>query len=168
MLRTSSDKQVMNPLSMRMPAIANRLLSQMTTCRSLHSLASQTREAWICERCSLRKLLSTGSKRAKTHAAGPMARPLHLKNLRVRTSSTSNGLRDTSKPRSDLPSQEEGRRSHASKRFDHLMDNLQSNIFVAGQRLNDLTGYSGIEVLKKDITQQGLSSSSSPLVPFTF
>lgn len=34
------------------------------------------------------------------------------------------------------------------------MDNLQSNIFIAGQRLNDLTGYSGIEALKKDIEQQ--------------
>ncbi|THC99819.1 hypothetical protein EYZ11_000749 [Aspergillus tanneri] len=34
------------------------------------------------------------------------------------------------------------------------MDNLQSNIFVAGQRLNDLTGYSGIEALKKEIHSQ--------------
>ncbi|KAL6719202.1 sensitivity to high expression protein she9 [Lecanora helva] len=34
------------------------------------------------------------------------------------------------------------------------MDHLQSNIFIAGQRLNDLTGYSGIEALKKDIEQQ--------------
>ncbi|KAE8315467.1 sensitive to high expression protein 9-like protein, mitochondrial [Aspergillus transmontanensis] len=34
------------------------------------------------------------------------------------------------------------------------MDNLQSNIFVAGQRLNDLTGYSSIEALKKDIHTQ--------------
>lgn len=36
------------------------------------------------------------------------------------------------------------------------MDHLQSNIFIAGQRLNDLTGYSGIEALKKDIEQQEL------------
>ena len=55
----------------------------------------------------------------------------------------------------ELPSQEEGRRSHVSKRFTHLMDHLQSNIFIAGQRLNDLTGYSGIEALKKDIEEQG-------------
>ena len=34
------------------------------------------------------------------------------------------------------------------------MDNVQSNIFIAGQRLNDLTGYSGIEALKKDIERQ--------------
>lgn len=58
-------------------------------------------------------------------------------------------------PQKDLPSQEEGRRSHVSKRFSHIMDHLQSNIFIAGQRLNDLTGYSGIEALKKDIEEQG-------------
>ena len=59
--------------------------------------------------------------------------------------------------RNDLPSAEEGRRSQISKRFTHLMDHLQSNIFIAGQRLNDLTGYSGIEALKKEIEQQGQS-----------
>jgi sensitive to high expression protein 9 len=31
------------------------------------------------------------------------------------------------------------------------MDHLQSNIFVASQRINDLTGYSGIEALKNQI-----------------
>lgn len=31
------------------------------------------------------------------------------------------------------------------------MDNLQGNIFLASQRLNDLTGYSGIEALKAQI-----------------
>ena len=72
----------------------------------------------------------------------------------------STGISDArDKPRSDLPSQEEGRRSHISKRFSHVMDHLQSNIFIAGQRLNDLTGYSGIEALKKDIEQQGRSST---------
>jgi sensitive to high expression protein 9 len=34
------------------------------------------------------------------------------------------------------------------------MDNLQGNIFIASQRLNDLTGYSGIEALKTSITVQ--------------
>ncbi|KAL1981122.1 hypothetical protein VTN96DRAFT_3056 [Rasamsonia emersonii] len=51
----------------------------------------------------------------------------------------------------ELPSQEEGRRSQLSKQFTNLMDNLQSNIFIVGQRLNDLTGYSAIEKLKKEI-----------------
>lgn len=64
---------------------------------------------------------------------------------------------EVQKPRKDLPSQEEGRRSQAFKRLSHVMDHLQSNIFIAGQRLNDLTGYSGIEALKKDIEEQGRS-----------
>jgi sensitive to high expression protein 9 len=54
-----------------------------------------------------------------------------------------------------LPSYLEGRRSQISKQFSTMMDNLQSNIFVAGQRLNDLTGYSGIEALKNEIQFQG-------------
>ncbi|EAW17731.1 putative mitochondrion biogenesis protein (She9) [Aspergillus fischeri NRRL 181] len=53
-----------------------------------------------------------------------------------------------------LPSYLEERRSQLSKQFTEMMDNLQSNIFVAGQRLNDLTGYSAIEALKKDIQLQ--------------
>ena len=52
----------------------------------------------------------------------------------------------------ELPSAEEGRRSLVTKRFSHLMDNLQGNIFIASQRINDLTGYSGIEALKSRIT----------------
>ncbi|KAJ5370582.1 Sensitive to high expression protein [Penicillium cataractarum] len=53
-----------------------------------------------------------------------------------------------------LPSYLENRRSQLSKQFTTMMDNLQSNVFVAGQRLNDLTGYSAIEALKKDIQIQ--------------
>ncbi|KAJ5177586.1 Mitochondrial distribution and morphology family 33 [Penicillium coprophilum] len=50
-----------------------------------------------------------------------------------------------------LPSYLESRRSKWSKQFSTVMDNLQSNVFVAGQRLNDLTGYSSIEALKNEI-----------------
>ncbi|KAF3891671.1 Sensitive to high expression protein 9, mitochondrial [Trichophyton interdigitale] len=56
--------------------------------------------------------------------------------------------------KSELPSQEEHLRSNLSKKFGELMDNLQSNIFVAGQHLNDLTGYTVIEKLKQDIRAQ--------------
>ncbi|KAI9741445.1 MAG: sensitivity to high expression protein she9 [Claussenomyces sp. TS43310] len=52
----------------------------------------------------------------------------------------------------ELPSAEEQRRSAISKRFSYFMDALQGNIFIASQRLNDLTGYSGIEALKTSIT----------------
>ncbi|KAF4636289.1 hypothetical protein G7Y89_g1811 [Cudoniella acicularis] len=53
---------------------------------------------------------------------------------------------------SELPSAEEGRRSAITKRFSNVMDHLQGNIFIASQRINDLTGYSGIEALKERIT----------------
>lgn len=41
------------------------------------------------------------------------------------------------------------------------MDNLQSNIFLASQRLNDLTGYSGIEALKSRISSLETSVSAA-------
>ncbi|KAE9371543.1 hypothetical protein N431DRAFT_426198 [Stipitochalara longipes BDJ] len=50
-----------------------------------------------------------------------------------------------------LPSAEEGRRLAVTKRFSYIMDHLQGNIFIASQRINDLTGYSGIEALKARI-----------------
>ncbi|TQB76654.1 sensitivity to high expression protein she9 [Monascus purpureus] len=53
-----------------------------------------------------------------------------------------------------LPSYLESRRSQFAKKFSSMMDDLQSNIFVAGQHLNDLTGYSSIEALKKQIHEQ--------------
>jgi len=53
---------------------------------------------------------------------------------------------------SQLPSAEEGRRLAVTKRFSSLMDHLQGNIFIASQRINDLTGYSGIEALKSRIS----------------
>lgn len=50
-----------------------------------------------------------------------------------------------------LPSELSKRYSELRKRFTHLMDNYQTHIFTASQHLNDLTGYSGIEALKKQI-----------------
>lgn len=61
-----------------------------------------------------------------------------------------------------LPSYLESRRSKLSKQFTTMMDNIQSNVFVAGQRLNDLTGYSGIEALKNEIHSQGTEISLPP------
>lgn len=61
----------------------------------------------------------------------------------------------------NLPSDAERRRSQLSKKFTELMDNIQGNVFIAGQKLNDLTGYSGIEKLKRDIETQGISSHVS-------
>lgn len=65
-------------------------------------------------------------------------------------------LKETNKIEEDnLPSESERRRSQLSKQFTEFMDTIQSNVFIAGQKLNDLTGYSGIEKLKQDIEAQG-------------
>lgn len=55
----------------------------------------------------------------------------------------------------NLPSQQERRRSEALKRFSEMMDKVQSTMFTAGQKLNVLTGYSDIESLKKSIEALG-------------
>lgn len=112
---------------------------------------------WICRQCyyhNQRTVSSkTGIERRPTFrwSSGQLSRfSTSSKKLEKR-----DPINETLKLRDDLPSQEEGRRSRLSKRLFHVMDHLQSNIFIAGQRLNDLTGYSGIEALKKDIEQQG-------------
>ena len=51
----------------------------------------------------------------------------------------------------ELPSAKQNRRTAITKRFSSVMDHLQGNIFIASQRINDLTGYSGIEALKARI-----------------
>lgn len=50
-----------------------------------------------------------------------------------------------------LPSDFSQRYSQMRKQFTHFMDNFQTHVFTASKRLNDLTGYSGIESLKKEI-----------------
>ena len=55
---------------------------------------------------------------------------------------------------SELPSQSESARSNLSKSLTARIDKLQTSILFAGKRLNDLTGYSGIEKLKQQIEQQ--------------
>lgn len=53
-----------------------------------------------------------------------------------------------SRPGPELPSQTDSRRSAASQKFSHFMDDLQSRVLVASQTLSDLTGYSAIEAIK--------------------
>lgn len=55
---------------------------------------------------------------------------------------------------SPLPSQLASQYSNVRKQFTHFMDNFSSHIFVASKRINDLTGYSSIERLKRDIEEQ--------------
>ncbi|PVH15828.1 uncharacterized protein CXQ87_003683 [Candidozyma duobushaemuli] len=53
----------------------------------------------------------------------------------------------------NLPSQKEKLRSEFSKKLEIHMENLQETIFRATRALNDVTGYSGIEKLKKSVDQ---------------
>ncbi|KAK9480350.1 Mdm33 family-domain-containing protein [Lipomyces japonicus] len=54
----------------------------------------------------------------------------------------------------NLPSQLEARRNQFLKKISHKLDEIQTYIFTAGKTLNDLTGYSDIEKLKKAIEHQ--------------
>ncbi|KAK5947516.1 sensitivity to high expression protein she9 [Knufia obscura] len=70
-------------------------------------------------------------------------------------SSGSSAASSSSAPKNDpLPSQLAERYSHLRERFSYFMDNFQTHVFTASKRLNDLTGYSSIEQLKKDIEAQ--------------
>ena len=119
-----------------------------------------TPKPWICQQCYHQRTTNAKDRQLRNSSTAnsqlprnstPLKRPSFFQR-RLLSYSPEN---EQPNQRSDLPSQEENRRSHLSKRFSHIMDHLQSNIFIAGQRLNDLTGYSGIEALKKDIEQQG-------------
>ncbi|KAL4966866.1 putative mitochondrion biogenesis protein (She9) [Aspergillus stella-maris] len=86
--------------------------------------------------------------------AGPQ-RPPHAAEDSVRTQGQEGQKIDCKQAEpGGLPSYIENRRSQFAKQFSTVMDNLQSNVFVAGQRLNDFTGYSSIEALKRNIQQQ--------------
>ncbi|MCJ1391344.1 sensitivity to high expression protein she9 [Xylographa bjoerkii] len=133
-------------------------------------LFRQAGKKWKCQQCrQIRGVSSGGIPSWKGRAAEALPgnntanyqliKPLRPERRYASSSAPTGSTTDQPKdepvsPRTDLPSQEEGRRSQVAKRFSHLMDNVQSNIFIAGQRLNDLTGYSGIEALKKEIEDQ--------------
>ena len=118
----------------------------------------QYSEPWICQRC----YHIWADARLRRHERSLNWQPSSFAS-RVRLYSTAKD--DRSKvSRDDLPSRREGRRSLLSKRFSHLMDNFQANVFIAGQRLNDLTGYSGIEALKQDIELHGGLASHLPVI----
>ncbi|RVD84955.1 uncharacterized protein DFL_003291 [Arthrobotrys flagrans] len=74
----------------------------------------------------------------------------------VRQFTTSSPSRNEAKNNtpSELPSEKESKRFTIVKNLTSRLDHLQAAIFTAGQKINDLTGYSGIEALKKDIELQ--------------
>lgn len=159
----------MRPMIGNASALSNKLLFNSALRRALtspHAEQSPT-QSWICQRCYQhrqhapekgREVLTALVKRLRAPRQIKIARAFFSTSRRRAQANDAEDARYN--PRSELPSQEEGRRSHLSKRFSLVMDHLQSNIFIAGQRLNDLTGYSGIEALKKDIEQQGQRAQS--------
>ena len=70
------------------------------------------------------------------------------------SSSSFSSSSSSAPPNDPLPSQLAARYSHLRGQFMSFMDNFQTHIFTASKRLNDLTGYSSIEQLKKDIEAQ--------------
>ncbi|KAI5925261.1 hypothetical protein F4810DRAFT_70892 [Camillea tinctor] len=61
----------------------------------------------------------------------------------------------------DLPSALNFRRSAINKTLSSFMDRAQTTLFTASKRLNDLTGYSGIETLKSQISSLEASLSKA-------
>ena len=75
------------------------------------------------------------------------------------------GVRMSSHVHKDsLPSGEESKRSDMGKAVSEKLDNWQVALFTASQRLNDLTGYSGIDNLKRQIEEQGEYALTFPLL----
>ncbi|KAI2466795.1 Mdm33 family-domain-containing protein [Annulohypoxylon bovei var. microspora] len=67
----------------------------------------------------------------------------------------------SSPPNPDLPSTQNSRRSTLNRQLSTFMDRAQTTLFAASQRINDLTGYSGIEVLKSQIAALEASLASA-------
>ena len=159
-------KLLLQSISKSSHELAFKSASCLSYARQSSRVVLQLENSWVCQQCRRRSQILGRSyfQTALTkYDHQSSVTKLEWHGCRLRRASTSNQTSQShakiettpSMPREDLPSQEEGRRSQVSKRFSHIMDNVQSNIFIAGQRLNDLTGYSGIETLKKDIEEQG-------------
>ncbi|ORY62891.1 Mdm33 family-domain-containing protein [Pseudomassariella vexata] len=112
----------------------------------------------ICLSCSFTgnrrqlRLHSTKPDNAPPHPNCPPGPPPETEPLGSTTkpsSAENEPPSSTSTP--NLPSHSESARSELSHRFSSFMDRAQTTLFTASQRLNDLTGYSGIETLKSQI-----------------
>ena len=142
------------------PAFSTPSLLRTISKSSIKSFdySQQFKGPWICQRCLGQRTLHSKNNLRPSVQTLTFSRTDNKPRTVLYSQKTQlldESEHGSTKQRSELPSQEEHRRSHLSKRFSNVMDHLQSNIFIAGQRLNDLTGYSGIEVLKKEIEIQG-------------
>ncbi|CZT45437.1 related to mitochondrion biogenesis protein (She9) [Rhynchosporium secalis] len=147
----------MQPLARFVPRLFFDSLVSSTPRHSLQIPSRSSLRPSICLQCRIRTQARHFADSPKSHPPSN-ASPSGVSNLDPSTPSSfpASGNAQATPPPDDepnnLPSAEEGRRMAVTKRFSHLMDHLQGNIFIASQRINDLTGYSGIEALKERIT----------------
>jgi sensitive to high expression protein 9 len=142
----------MRPLARSFHRPLFKSIANPSASRSLYLSKRPSSSPSICLQCKTytqRRYFAEPPKSTTTPPELSADRPIEP--ILPATPTTSKNVEDV--PPSDLPSVEEGRRSAATKKLSHLMDHLQGNIFIASQRINDLTGYSGIEALKTRITE---------------
>merc|ERR1711977_601650 len=155
--RLEEGTPAMQPLARFVPRLFFDSIASFTPRQSLRISSRPSLRPSTCLQCRIRF-------QARHFADSPKPPPPSSQSIPTSTTSPAPSSETSSIPPSapktappedeptDLPSAEEGRRMAVTKRFSHLMDHLQGNIFIASQRINDLTGYSGIEALKSRIT----------------
>ncbi|KAB5539584.1 Mdm33 family-domain-containing protein, partial [Coniochaeta sp. 2T2.1] len=86
-------------------------------------------------------------------------------NSSTNSATTSSEPASSSSPSSPLPSTRDSLRPALQARFSTFMDTLQTRVMTASQRLNDLTGYSSIESIKRsnEILESSLHAAQARL-----
>jgi len=139
--------------------------SQATAIPKKHSSTSANARAF---RAQIRQLSTSARLRREDALEKPQSpiatsgAPVPPKNTATYTDtytskSTADGSTVNVVPDEELPSHQEQKRWRLSKRFNQIMDDLMPKLALASQRINNYTGtdYSGIEALRKEITEQG-------------
>jgi sensitive to high expression protein 9 len=128
----------MKPLARVAPRLLFEPIISSAASRSLRLSSRPSIRASTCLQCRIRSQIRRYADDSKSPPSSTSSNPPELSPLPENVVE-------------ELPSTEQDRRSALGKRFSNVMDQLQGNIFIASQRLNDLTGYSGIEALKARI-----------------
>ncbi|OAA48451.1 mitochondrial inner membrane protein [Metarhizium rileyi] len=114
-------------------------------------LTQSARTAAIDHRRNVRDIFSQ-SRFFSSHKLPNNAEPLHSPENDADTKSPAptRSTDDHTSSATELPSVTDSRRSDLNQKFSHAMDNLQARVLTASQTLNDITGYSSIEGIKKE------------------
>ncbi|KAF7559650.1 hypothetical protein G7046_g4504 [Stylonectria norvegica] len=114
----------------------------------------------ICLRCSVRAIGARGRfyssqlppkdpETTSSSSPGPKADSEASVQSRPVAQSLDGQISKKSTRSHELPSTTDDRRGDMNQKFSHFMDNLQSRVLTASQTLNDITGYTGIEAIKR-------------------